>query len=158
MRYSEGGQVAAENIDELIARYGKAKHPERAAIHQRPNDASDEIVSAVGKVSEAMEVVENARGHLYEFHRLSGTADLSLRQAVSELRSAGQRELADQIEQLLVGRDVIGDMWTFQLVEAYDAQYWSVFRAADEYLRTALSGGVPHVYEAEMKQREQAAD
>ena len=32
---------------------------------------------------------------------------------------------------MLVGRDVVRDMWTFQIVEAYDEQYWRVFRAVD---------------------------
>ena len=46
-------------------------------------------------------------------------------------------------------------MWTFQIVEAYDEQYWRVFRAVDQHVRQQLSGGAPHVFEAEMKQREQ---
>jgi hypothetical protein len=64
--------------------------------------------------------------------------------------------LAAEIDDVLVGRDVVRDMWTFQIVEAYDEQYWRVFRAADELVREQLSAGVPHVFEAEMKQREQS--
>ncbi len=41
------------------------------------------------------------------------------------------------------------------LVEAYDAQYWSVFRDVDKHVRDALMSGLPHVYEAEMKHSEQ---
>ena len=58
---------------------------------------------------------------------------------------------------MLVGRDVIKDMWTFELVEAYDSQYWSVFRAVDSHLRDVLTDGQPHLLEAEMKRREQAS-
>ena len=46
--------------------------------HQRPDGVSDETVSGLGKLSEALEAVEAARGHLYSFHRLCGTADLTL--------------------------------------------------------------------------------
>ncbi len=141
--------------DDLVARFGSAKRPDRPVAHRRPADAGDELIEAVGKLSEALEVVEHARGHLYAFHRYSGTADLTLQQAISQLREAGAAELADQVEQVLVGRDVIDDKWTFQLVEAYDSQYWSVFRSVESLVRERLLQGVPHVYEAEMKLEEQ---
>jgi hypothetical protein len=142
-------------VENLADRFGSARRPERPVARQRPAGASDELVAAIGKLSEALEVVEHARGHLYAFHRYSGTADLTLQQAVSGLREAGAVELADQVEQVLVGRDVVEDKWTFQLVEAYDAQYWSVFRSVENSVREQLLGGVPHVYEAEMKLEEQ---
>ena len=105
-------------------------------------------------MSEALEVVEDARGHLYAFHRLSGHADLTLQDGVRQLRAAGRDGLADLVEDMLVGRDVIDGRWTFQLVEAYDAQYWSAFRdvEASPARRTGLE---PHTYEAEMKVAEQ---
>ena len=107
------------------------------------------------RVSAAFEVVENARGMLYAFHRMSGEADLALQDALESLRAAGHHEMADEIADVLVGRDVVRDMWTFELVEAYDEQYWQVFQAVERLVRDQLSGGAPHVYEAEMKQREQ---
>ena len=112
-------------------------------------------MTAAGKLSEALEAVEQARGHLYAFHRLSGTADRLLAVAVEAIQSAGQQSLADVVETVLVGRDVIADMWTFQLVEAYDQQYWEAFRLVDRYVRDVLVDGKQHVFEAEMKQREQ---
>jgi len=56
-----------------------------------------------------------------------------LQDAVRALREAGRGGLADEIDDVLVGRDVIGDCWTFQLVEQYDEQYWAVFREAEAY-------------------------
>jgi hypothetical protein len=77
-----------------------------------------------------------------------------LQDAVDRFRQCGERELADDIEAVLVGRNVIDDHWSFELVEDYDAGYWSVFRAVEEYTRTRL--GVPeHCLEAEMKSAEQ---
>ncbi|WP_448626521.1 hypothetical protein [Geodermatophilus sp. URMC 64] len=117
-------------------------------------DLDDPTVEALGKLSEALEVVEHARGLLYGFHRLTGTADLTLQEAVELFRKAGHDQLADDLERDLVGRNVIADRWTFQIVEDYDGGYWSAFRAFDERARGELSGGDRHVLEARMKQRE----
>jgi hypothetical protein len=73
------------------------------------------------------------------------------------LRDAGHAALADDIEQTLVGRDVISGCWSFELVEAYDTGYWEAFRDAEEYARTELGVPARHVFEAEMKKREQRA-
>ena len=100
-------------------------------------------------------MAEDARGHLYSFHRLSGSADLALQDAVRALRRAGHDRVADVVDEVMVGRDVIDDRWTFQLVEAYDAGYLAAFRAAEAAARTAVDGGPMHVFEAEMKVREQ---
>ena len=152
-----GRNPGAPSRSGLVERFGSAKHPDRSVVHARPAGSADATVDAVGKLSAAFEVVENARGLLYGFHRMSGEADLALQEAVAALRSAGHGDLADEIEQVLVGRDVIPGFWTFQLVEAYDEQYWRVFRAVDEMVQERLSAGRPHVFEAEMKQREQQA-
>ena len=141
--------------DDLRARFGSARHPERPAIHPRPSGATDAEVDADGKVSAALEEVEHARGLLYGFHRMSGHVDLALQDAVKSLREAGHTELADEVDQVLIGRDVIPGHWTFQIVEAYDEHYWQVFRAIAEKVRGELAGGAAHVFEAELKVTEQ---
>jgi hypothetical protein len=120
-------------------------------------DLDDPTVEALGKLSEALETVEQARGLLYGFHQLSGKADLLLQDAVDLLRAAGHEALADDVDRDLVGRNVVADRWTFQIVEDYDAGYWSAFRDADARARNELSGGDRHVLEARMKQRERSA-
>ena len=120
-------------------------------------DLDDTTVEGLGKLSEALETVEQARGQLYGFHQHSGKADLLLQDAVELFREAGHAELADDLERDLVGRNVIADRWTFQVVEDYDAWYWSVFRAFDERARNELADGDRHVLEARMKQRERSA-
>lgn len=116
-------------------------------------DLDDDVVSALGKLSESMETVEQARGLLYGFHQLTGKADRLLQEAVEQFRATGNTELADSLERDLVGRNVIADRWTFQVVEDFDASYWSAFRAADQQARDQLAGGDRHVLEARMKQR-----
>ncbi len=142
-------------MGELRNRFGTARHPERPVEHPRPAGSDDATVAAVGRLSAAFEVVENARGMLYAFHRMSGEADLELQEAVRMLRDAGHGELADEIDEVLVGRDVVDGLWTFQIVESYDEHYFQVFREVDAVVRDRLSAGAPHVFEAEMKHREQ---
>lgn len=120
--------------------------------HQRPDGCTTATVAATGKLSEALETVERARGHLYEFHQLMGGADLTLGEAVDQLHDAGHDELASELQRVLVGRNVIPGRWTFQVVEEFDDYYWSVFREQENAVRDALLDGRRHLYEAEMKE------
>lgn len=119
--------------------------------HRRPDGVDDRTVEALGKLSEALEVVEEARGHLYAFHRRCGTADLTLQEAVGLLREAGHAEIADRLRTGLVGRNVLPDRWSYQIVEEYDVTYYEPFRAAEAAAREELAEGKRHLYEAEMK-------
>ena len=47
--------------------------------------------------------------------------------------------------------------WTFQIVEDYDDNYWSLFRELEKSARDDLAGGVRHLYEARLKQSERTA-
>jgi hypothetical protein len=121
--------------------------------HRRPDGLDDLTVQALGKLSEALETTERARGHLYAMHQLTGTADFQLDEAVSLFMQAGQNELAERIQQELIGRNVTPGHWTFQLVEEYDDGYWSDLRALEREAREKLAGGRRHLYEAELKER-----
>jgi hypothetical protein len=117
-------------------------------------DLDDATVEGLGKLSESLETVEQARGLLYGFHQLTGKADRLLQDAVDLLRQAGHTALADDLDRDLVGRNVVGDRWTFQIVEDFDANYWSTFRDFDARARDELADGDRHVLEARMKQAE----
>ncbi|MEU7173426.1 MULTISPECIES: hypothetical protein [Micromonospora] len=129
----------------------RADGPDRA--HRRPDGVSDATVEALGKLSEALECVERARGHLYELHQLIGHADLMLDDAVAMFRSAGHPALAERIDTELLGRNVIAGRWTFQIVEDFDDGYYALFRELDRQARDELVEGRRHLYEAEMKER-----
>src|SRR4051794_19812347 len=116
----------------------------------RPAEAA--VVTAVGKLTEALETVERARGHLYSFHQLTGTADLQLGDACDQLRKVGHEDWADRLERDLVGRNVIPGHWTFQIMEAYDDTYWSAFRGLEKEARDDLTHGRRHLHEAGMKE------
>jgi hypothetical protein len=115
-------------------------------------EITESTVEALGKLSEALEAVEEARGRLYGFHRLTGTADLALGDAVDLLREAGHENLAGDIARDLVGRNVLYGRWTFQIVEEYDDNYYRTFRSLEERARSELADGRRHLYEAEMKE------
>ena len=120
--------------------------------HTRPDGVSDATVEALGKLSEAFEVIEHARGLLYGFHRMIGTADLTAGEAVEQLRAAGHGELAERIDQELIGRNVLEGRWTFQLVEEFDSGYYALFRRLEREAREELAEGKRHLFEAEMKE------
>ena len=122
-----------------------------------PDGVSDATVEALGKLSKALETCEQARGHLYGFHQLTGSADIQLGEAVTALREAGHADIADRIDRELVGRNVVEGRWTFQIVEDYDDNYWSLFRDLEQAARDELAGGVRHLYEARMKQSERSS-
>src|SRR5690606_39102985 len=112
---------------------------------------------AVGQLTEALETCERARGHLYSFHQLTGSADMKLGEAVTALRDAGHARLADEIEADLVGRNVIADRWTYQIVEDYDDTYWSSFRGWERQVRDQLTEGRRHLAEAALKKERRTA-
>lgn len=120
---------------------------------RRPRGLDDATIEAVGAVSEALEWAERARGELYSFHQLMGRADLLLGEACDKLRDAGHDAVADRLDKELVGRNVLHGRWTFQIVEDFDDDYWSVFRDHECQVRDELQQGVRHVFELEMKER-----
>ncbi len=123
-----------------------------AERHRRPANVDDTTVAAAGKLSEALETTERARGHLYTFHQLTGGADFALERAAELFREAGHDRIADRISTELVGRNVLSGRWTFQIVEEYDDGYYDLFRSIEREVRDALLQGRRHVYEAEMKE------
>jgi hypothetical protein len=119
--------------------------------YRRPAAADDAAVAAAGKVTEAFEWVERARGHLFEFHQLMGHADLLFGDAAEALDEAGSAGLADRLRQEVVGRNVLDGRWTFQVVDEFDDHYYEPVRSAECHVRDALTAGRRHVHEAELK-------
>jgi hypothetical protein len=124
-----------------------------STVTRRPEGIDDATVEAVGVVSEALEFVERARGQLYAFHQLMGHADLLLGEACDKLREAGHEAVADRLETEVVGRNVLYGRWTFQIVEEFDDNYWTLFRDHERRVREELQQGARHVFESDMKDR-----
>jgi hypothetical protein len=122
-----------------------------AGLGRRPAGVDDDTVVALGKLSEALEWVERARGRLYDFHQLSGHADFLFEEAANALEEAGRRTHAELVRRELIGRNVLDGRWTFQIVEEYDDGYWEPVRRLEREVRTELVAGGRHVHEAELK-------
>ena len=126
--------------------------PVRASEHTTPEGVSEGTIEGVGKLSEAFEYIERAKGHLYSFHQLMGRADFLVGDSAELLREAGHEEFARRLEEELMGRNVLDGRWTFQIVEEFDDTYYEFFRAIERESRE-LTGGVRHLYEARLKEQ-----
>lgn len=123
-----------------------------APRHRRPEGVDDLTVEAAGKLSEALEVTERARGHLYSFHQLTGAADFLLDDVTELFRLAGHPDIAERISTELIGHNVLPGRWTFQVVEEYDEGYYALFRRTEQDVRDQLLDGRTHLFEAELKE------
>ena len=121
--------------------------------HRRPEGVDDATVEAVGKVSEAVEWLERARGRLFDFHQMLGHLDFQMGDAVDMLRKAGHDDLAELLDQEVVGRNVLDGRWTFQIVEEFEDVYYGPIRDVERRIRDELLQGRRHVFEAELKER-----
>ena len=153
-----GQPVAWTNGEAVRTSVGETMHTDDKPLpqHQRPEGVDDVTVDAVGLLTEALERTERARGHLYTFHQLTGEADFKVGDAVDALRVAGHDEIADWIASDLLGRNVLRDRWTFQVVEDYEESYYEPFREFERRTRE-LTGGRRHVHEAELKRQRRTA-
>jgi hypothetical protein len=120
--------------------------------HTRPEGASDVAIEATGKISEAFEWIERARGRLYDFHQLIGRADFLMEDAAALLDQCGAGDLAEQVRRDVIGRNVLDGRWTFQIVEEFDEIYFCDAQRVEQEVRERLTGGRRHVYEAELKE------
>lgn len=127
--------------------------PEAGSRPRAEADLDDPAVAAAGKLSEALEWIERARGRLYDFHQLVGHADFLLDEAAGQLEDAGHAAEADAVRRELIGRNVVAGHWTFQLVEEFDDDYYAVFRETERRVREQLTAGRRHVFEAALKER-----
>jgi len=123
-----------------------------APEHRRPEGVTDETVEAVGKLSAALDHVEDARGHLYAFHRLMGSAESTMEEAEGLLREAGHADLADAMDRDVLGSNPLPGMWSFQMVEQYDDGFYARAKGLHQRALDELMDGQRHVFEAEMKE------
>ena len=123
-----------------------------APEHRRPEGVSDETVEAVGKLSAALDHVEDARGHIYAFHRLMGSAESTLEEATAMVRDAGHTDLADALDEQALGQNPLPGMWSFQMVEEYDDGFYARAKGLHQRALDELLDGRRHVFEAEMKE------
>jgi hypothetical protein len=111
---------------------------ERAALHQ---------------LQLGGEHVQRAYGHLLAFHHQVGRAMDRYAAAEPHLREAGHDALADELRDRHLPAGVVGDRWSYELVEAFEAGFLQSTTGFERRVRDRLAGGVGHVTERE-QQRE----
>jgi hypothetical protein len=121
--------------------------------HLRPEGVSDETVAGVGKLTEALEKLERARGALYDVHQIVGGVDEQVSEAADMLEKAGHSEQASMLREQIVGMNVLPGRWTFQIVEEFDDGYYTAVKQAEKDVREQLVSGRRHIYESELKER-----
>ncbi len=117
----------------------------------RPEGVGDGTVAATGKLTEALEWLQRARGHLYDVHQMIGHADALMGEAADLLDDAGHAEEAELVRTEVVGRNVLEGRWTFQIVDEAERRYFTPVNEVERTVRERLLGGRSHVHEAEMK-------
>lgn len=125
--------------------------PDPDDLDRRPDGVDDATVEALGKLSAALDHVEEARGLLYAFHRRMGSSERVLEEATAMLRDAGHADLADALDEQALGANPLPGMWSFQMVEAFDDGFYASVTELEQRARDELVGGRRHVFEAEMK-------
>ena len=146
--------MCLDNMHAMPHDNSSAAAPDRSLRpeNRRPDGVDDATVEALGKLSAALDHVEDARGHLYAFHRLCGSAETTLETATAMLRDAGHAELADSLDKDVLGRNPLPGRWSFQMVEEYDDGYYAAAKGLEQRAREELVAGRRHVFEAEMKE------
>ena len=99
------------------------------------------------------EHVQRAYGHLLAFHHQVGRAMDRYAAAEPHLREAGHDSLADEIRDRHLPAGVVGDRWSYELVEAFEAGFLEETTGFERRVRDQLAEGVGHVAERE-QQRE----
>ena len=122
------------------------------AAHQRPEGVSDELLAAIGKLTEGLDLVERMRGRLYDFHQMTGHADFLFGDAAAAFRAAGFDQAGEAVQREIVGRNILDGRWTFQILEEFEEHYYEPVRALERQLRDDLMEGKRHVVEAELKE------
>ena len=130
---------------------------QRDAAHQRPEGVSDETIEALGKLSAALDHIEDARGHIYAFHRLVGSAESTLEEATAMVRAAGHADLADALDRDALGANPLPGMWSFQMVELFDDGFYARAKGLHQRALDELVEGRRHIFEAEMKELRRTA-
>jgi len=115
--------------------------------------STDDAAIAAARLGEALEYVERARGHLYDFHHHIGHADGMLDEVLTGLQKGGRGDLAALIRERVLGQDVLENRWTYQVVDEFDDGFYAAWREVVAQVRDEVPGGERHTWEAALRER-----
>jgi hypothetical protein len=114
-------------------------------------DLSDAEVEALHEAELGIEWLQRAQGHLLQFHHAVGHAMDHLAEGESALRASGYDDLADRLRDDLLPRGVVGETWSYGLVEAYQNGPLADATAFERETRETVADGRRHVAERQQE-------
>lgn len=115
-------------------------------------------LAAIHRVELGLEWLHRAHGALVAFHHKTGHAMDHLAEAEELLAEAGHDELADTLRRELLPRGVVPrengpGRWTYEVLEAFEADLYADAREFEATAREAVTGGVRHAAERRQQER-----
>lgn len=114
---------------------------------------SDTEQEALYHVQLGIEHAHRSYGDLLSFHHQIGRVMDQMDDAEQLLRDAGHETYADELRDEHLPAGVVGDDWTYELVEAFRTGFLAAMSEFEEEIREELADGREHVMERE-QQRE----
>lgn len=118
-----------------------------------PDDFDPELTDAEKDALHDLQVgVEHVRrgyGNLLDFHHEVGRAIDHFESAREALREAGRDGLADELRDRHLPAGVVGDMWSYEVVSAFEDGFLSETTDFERTARERVADGLDHVEERE---------
>jgi hypothetical protein len=118
-----------------------------------PPDLTEDELAALHDLQLGIEHVYRGYGILLTFHHSIGHAMDRFAHAEQKLRDAGHERWADDLRDHHLPAGAVDEMWTYELVEAFERDFLSKMTSFESAVREDLADGLPHVSE----RRQQAA-
>lgn len=115
------------------------------------SDLSDTEREALYRAELGVEHLHRAYGDLLSFHHQIGRVMDQMDDAERLLRDAGRETYANELRDEHLPAGVVGDDWTYELVEAFRTDFLAAISEFEEDLREDLADGREHVAEREQK-------
>ncbi|WP_135852306.1 hypothetical protein [Halorussus salinus] len=110
---------------------------------------TDAEQDALHEMQVGIEHVRRGYGRLLDCHHEVGRGMDRFDAARETLREAGHDELADELRDRHLPSGAVGDRWTYELVEEFEAGLLTALSEFEESARERLADGQNHVSERE---------
>jgi hypothetical protein len=115
-------------------------------------DLTETELEAIHRVELGLEWLHRAHGALVAFHHKTGHAMDHLAVAEELFRESGHDDLADRLRDELLPRGVVpreegAGRWTYEVLEAFEADLYADARTFEVAAREAVTDGVRHTAE-----------
>lgn len=114
-------------------------------------ELTDAEKDALHDLQVGVEHVRRGYGRLLDFHHEIGRGIDHFESARETLREAGHDELADELRDRHLPAGVVGDMWSYEVVSAFEDGFLAETTEFERAAREEVTDGVDHVKEREQQ-------